>query len=119
MSWLLALRIQSKRLSTLLFSVFRNTILLIIGNSILTSLAYKCILDIYSREHFSINATLNELNLIKIARCSCHIQFVNLIRTRNCQQRQSKTSDRLTGRDRLGLVYFFSVLKELNLIELC
>ena len=79
MSWLFALRIQSKRLSTLLFSVFRNTILLIIGNSILTSLAYKCILDIYSREQLGVNSTLNKLDFIKIARSSSHIQFVYLI----------------------------------------
>ena len=115
------MRLQSKHPSTLtlLFSVFRNTILLIIGNSILTSLAYKCILDIYSREHIGINSTLNKLDFIKIARSSSHIQFVDLVRTRDCQQRQSKTSDRLTGRDRLEVAYSFAVLKKLYFIELC
>ena len=79
MSWLLPLRIQSKRRSSLLFSIFRNTILLILCNSILTSLAYKCILDIYSREHIGINSTLNELDFIEITGSCSHIQFVYLI----------------------------------------
>ena len=84
-SWLFALRIQSKRLSTLLFSVFRNTILLVVGNSILMSLAYKCILDIYSREHIGIYPTLNELDFIEITGSCSHVQFVDLVRTRECQ----------------------------------
>ena len=49
------------------------------------SLAYKCILDIYSREHIGINSKLNELNFIEITGSCSHVQFVDLVRTRECQ----------------------------------
>jgi len=62
-----------------ILGILRNTIILVVGNSILTSLAYKRILDIYSSTQLGINSTLNELDFIEITGSCSRVQFVYLI----------------------------------------
>ena len=72
------MRLQCERLTPLFLSIFADAILLVVGNSILTSIAYKSILNIYSSTQLGINSTLNELDFIEITGSFSRVQFVDL-----------------------------------------